>query len=63
MKKELPQLFAEFIKEEEFSAKLSSETLRGYQSGFDLFLKIMPTATLETISPKTMTEFFTPKFE
>ncbi len=59
MKKELPQLFAEFIKEEEFSAKLSPETLRGYQSSFDLLLKIMPTTTLETISPKIMTEFFT----
>ncbi|KCZ71300.1 site-specific recombinase XerD [Candidatus Methanoperedens nitroreducens] len=59
MKKELPQLFAEFIKEEEFSAKLSSETLRGYRSSFDLLLKIMPTIALETISPKTMTEFFT----
>ncbi len=59
MKKELLQLFAEFIKEEEFSAKLSSETLRGYRSSFDLLLKIMPTATLGTISPKTMTEFFT----
>ena len=59
MKKALIQLFTEFIKEEEFSTKLSSETLRGYQSSFDLLLKILPTATLETISPKTMTEFFT----
>lgn len=59
MKKDLLQLFADFIKEKEFSTKLSLETLRGYRSSFDLLLKIMPATTLETISPKTMTEFFT----
>lgn len=59
MKEGLTQTFLEFIKEEEFSAKLSPETLRGYRSSFDLLLKVMPTTTLETISTKTMTEFFT----
>ncbi len=58
MKKELLQLFAEFIKEKEFSAKLSPETLRGYRMAFVLLLKIMPTITKEMLSPKTMTEFF-----
>lgn len=58
MKQNLPQLFAEFIKEEEFSAKLSAETLRGYRMAFELLLKIMPGITLEMISPKTLTEFF-----
>ena len=58
MKQDLQQLFAEFIQEEEFSAKLSPETLHGYRMAFGLLLKIMPTITTEMLSPKTMTEFF-----
>lgn len=58
MKQDLRQLFAEFIKEEEYSAKLSPETLRGYQMAFELLLKIMHTITLEMLSPKILTEFF-----
>ncbi len=58
MKQDISQLHKEFMQEQEFSAKLSSETLRGYQSAFDLLVKIMPTITLEIISEKTMTEFF-----
>lgn len=46
------------MQEQRFSARLSPETLRGYQHTFDLLIKIMPTITLETISEKTMTEFF-----
>ena len=58
MKKNLKQLHAEFIEEQRYSAKLSPETLRGYQSAFDLLQKIIPTIDPETISEKTMTEFF-----
>lgn len=58
MKQDLLQLHKEFMQEQKFSAKLSSETLRGYQHTFDLLVKIMPTITLEIISEKTMTEFF-----
>ena len=58
MKQDLTQLHKEFMQEQEFSAKLSSETLRGYQSAFDLLVKIIPTITLKIISEKTMTEFF-----
>ena len=58
MKQDLIQLHKEFMQGQKFSVRLSSETLRGYQHTFDLLIKIMPTITLETISEKTMTEFF-----
>jgi site-specific recombinase XerD len=58
MKQNIIQLHKEFMQEQEFSAKLSPETLRGYQHTFDLLIKIMPTITTGVISEKTMTEFF-----
>lgn len=58
MRKDLKQLFEEFMEECKFSAKLSPETLKGYQASFDLLIKIISTITLETISDKTMNEFF-----
>ena len=58
MKKDLPQLHRDFMKECEFSAKLSPETLRGYQASFELLLRLMPHTELSALSPDMMTEFF-----
>jgi len=58
MKQNIVQLHEEFMQEQEFSSRLSPETLRGYQHTFDLLIKIIPTITLEMLSEKTMTEFF-----
>lgn len=58
MKKDLPQLHTEFMKECEFAAKLSPETLRGYRDSFSLLTKVMPSIGLNALSPDTITEFF-----
>jgi integrase/recombinase XerD len=58
MKQDITQLHSEFMKEQRYSAKLSKATLQGYESSFKLLIMIMPTITLETLSAKTLTEFF-----
>jgi integrase/recombinase XerD len=58
MRRHLSQLHREFMKECEFSVKLSPETLRGYQASFDLLVKVMPQIDLGAISPGILTEFF-----
>lgn len=58
MKQDLIQLQREFIEECRFSARLSDETIKSYKASIDLLIKIIPTITLETISDKTMNEFF-----
>lgn len=58
MKKDLPQLHREFMKECEFSVKLSPETLRGYQASFEQLLAMMPSIELDSLSPDLVTEFF-----
>lgn len=58
MKKNLPQLYQEFMKECEFAVKLSPETLRGYENSFHLLTRIMPHLELGSLSPEMITEFF-----
>jgi site-specific recombinase XerD len=59
MENELKQLFAKYINESEYSARLRPETIRGYKAVFDLFLNIMPEATeLEDLTPAMLNEFF-----
>ena len=58
MTENIETLFKEFIKEQEYSSKLSPVTLDGYQYAFKLFLQIMPGTGLEDLTDKIMTEFF-----
>lgn len=56
---ELQQLFEEYISGCRYTAKLRVETIRGYQSVFKLFLKVMPEVTeLEDLTPEMLNEFF-----
>lgn len=56
---ELQQLFEEYVSGCRYSARLSRETIRGYQSVFNLFLKVMPEITeLEDLTPEMLNEFF-----
>ncbi len=57
--KSLNQLFDDFVKECEFSLRLSSETIRGYTEAFRLFAKVMPEVTeLQVLNREMLTEFF-----
>ncbi|NQU99877.1 MAG: tyrosine-type recombinase/integrase [Parcubacteria group bacterium] len=58
MNKDLLKLHQEFMRECEFSSKLSKETLRGYQASFDLLMRIAPIKSRKDINSKMMTEFF-----
>jgi len=58
MKRDLQEFFDEYIHECEFSRRLRNETLRGYKQTFATFIKLMPDASLKTISPSFMTNFF-----
>ena len=58
MRKELHQLFDEYIYEAEFVKKLQPETLRAYNNIFSLFIKLLPQVSLETLTPKIITDFF-----
>lgn len=56
---ELKQLFEEYISRCRYTARLRPETIRGYQSVFKLFLKIMPEVTeLEDLTTEMLNEFF-----
>lgn len=56
--KTLQELFEEFISECQYSRRLSSETLRGYRQVFSLLLRVMPNLSIDTLTPKTINEFF-----
>lgn len=58
MKKNLDQLFNEFIDECKYSLSLSPETIRGYKNTFCLLRREMPTVTVETINESSMIAFF-----
>jgi integrase/recombinase XerD len=58
MQKDLDQLFDEFIYESEYGRKVRKETLRGYQSTFKLFRKIVPTGSLQNLDANTLIHFF-----
>lgn len=55
----LQELFEQYINECRYSACLRTETIRGYQNVFNLFLKIMPeVTTTESLNPGMLNEFF-----
>ena len=54
----LQKLHEEFMRQQEFVAKRSAETLRGYMAAFKLLLTILPNIKVEDITPETMEKFF-----
>lgn len=58
MRKDITQLFKEFMFECEFARKLKPSTLNGYRETFKLLMKLKPDITLENISTATFIEFF-----
>lgn len=58
MRKTLQQLFQEFVYECEFVKKVRPETLRGYSNTFQLFIKLLPECSVDTLSSSTITQFF-----
>lgn len=58
MRKNIDQLFDEFMQECEFVRRVRKETLRGYAQSFVLFKKIIPDLTPETLTVQTVTQFF-----
>lgn len=54
----LEKLHEEFMRQQEFVAKRSAQTLRGYEASFKLLLTIMPNLYLEDLTPETMQKFF-----
>jgi integrase/recombinase XerD len=58
MKKNLQQLFNEFIYECEYVRKVRPETLKGYTYTFELLFRLIPECTIVTITPETITRFF-----
>jgi site-specific recombinase XerD len=58
MKKTLQELHHEFMEEYEFVAKRSPATLYGYRQVFKMFIKLLPSVTLENVTTETVKEFF-----
>jgi site-specific recombinase XerD len=58
MKKDIDQLFREFIFECQYSTKISKGTLRGYHHTYSLFKKLIPDMSLEMLTSTTITYFF-----
>ncbi len=57
--KNLKQLFDEYVKECQFSSRLSSETVRGYSEVFRRFTSVMPEIThVRDLTTEMLTEFF-----
>jgi integrase/recombinase XerD len=58
MKKDIHQLFQEFMYESEFVKRVRPETLRGYKTTFELFIRLTPSITLDSLTTKTIVDFF-----
>ncbi|MDO8669117.1 MAG: tyrosine-type recombinase/integrase [Candidatus Buchananbacteria bacterium] len=56
--KNIKELFDDFIKQCRYITKLSESSIDGYNSTFELLLKIYPDLTVEMLTPALMTEFF-----
>jgi len=56
--KDIKALHEEFCDECRFSTRLSPQTIKGYESTFQLLNKIIPDITLGMLVPKMMNEFF-----
>jgi len=57
-KKNLEQLFEEFMYESEFVRKVRKETIRGYANTFFLFRRLMPNISLSNLNANSIIEFF-----
>ncbi|MCW3111485.1 MAG: hypothetical protein JWQ09_5991 [Segetibacter sp.] len=57
MRKNLQQLFEEFIYECEFARKLRPATLRGYTQTYKTFVKLIPDISLDQINAATISSF------
>lgn len=55
---ELVRLHDQFLADQRFSGRRSKATLHGYRQSFALLRSLMPTLTLEQLTPAAMTEFF-----
>lgn len=58
MRKNLQQLFEEFIYECEFVRKVKPKTIKAYSNTFQLLIRIMPDCTLDNLSHGTILRFF-----
>jgi integrase/recombinase XerD len=58
MRKNLQQLFEEFMYECEFVKRARPETLRGYTTTFELFNRLIPSSTLDSLTSNSVVEFF-----
>jgi integrase len=58
MRKDIQNLFDEFMYECEFARKLRPKTMRGYRDTFELLVRLTPGLALEDISTPTITNFF-----
>lgn len=58
MKKNISAVFKEFVYEYEYVKRVSSETIRGYKNAFNIFYKLIPEITTETLSSNTLIQFF-----
>lgn len=58
MKKELDELFQEFLYESEFVKGVRKETLHGYLKTFMLFKKLLPHISTDTLNESNVIEFF-----
>jgi site-specific recombinase XerD len=58
MKKDIQQLFNEFIYESEYVRRVRPDTLRGYKQAFEIFIKITPSASPDNLTTHLMSQFF-----
>lgn len=56
--RDLTELHQEFVNERRYSTRRSPATIRGYVATFELFQKLMPGVDLNTLTIKTLNEFF-----
>jgi len=54
----LCSLFGKFIEEQQYQARRSPETLRGYSRAFQMLLKFKPDIALSDLTDLTLTQFF-----
>ncbi|NOT91988.1 tyrosine-type recombinase/integrase [Ferruginibacter sp.] len=58
MRKNIQQLFEEFMYECEFARKVKPKTLLAYSNTFQLFIRIIPDCSLDNLTQETIVRFF-----
>ncbi|OGJ54777.1 hypothetical protein A2880_03320 [Candidatus Peribacteria bacterium RIFCSPHIGHO2_01_FULL_49_38] len=56
--RDIRTLFSEYISECKYTLRRRPETLRGYEAVFSTFVKLCPGVSLDTLTAKTITQFF-----